>query len=350
VNPSAVVSAIDPTASLFPPSPIKAPAVDVVMEVTALGISKASPAVVAANNLRLARFAGAVASADSAGLKVLTLSDAAATAIRISQDGEQPRVLVYPPDSWASRECFRANRTALISASPFKRDVLAVAEKYFNSSEGPAHTFVEIGGLDGSPLNSMTEVLEKRLGWRGLVIEATPANYVSIGKNRPCVHHAQAAAGPDWSLVEFFGWGGCCSGIKGAMSPKFQKQFHGRGKVRHPKQRHQSEVPEPYLVQQAPISDIMAAAGLTTVDFWSLDVEGAEEFVLRGMDFTRVTIKVVLVEISETKAVADRVSSLLHKNGFMQDVSLLGGQNKLNALWLSGQFSAEFATRQKASR
>jgi hypothetical protein len=38
-----------------------------------------------------------------------------------------------------------------------------------------------------------------------LVIEATPANYVSIAENRPCAWRTESAAGPDWGLVDFTG-------------------------------------------------------------------------------------------------------------------------------------------------
>ena len=47
-----------------------------------------------------------------------------------------------------------------------------------------------------------------------------------------------------------------------------------------------------FLVQCMPIASILAAAGITQVDFFALDVEGAEMAVLKTFPFTTVEVKV----------------------------------------------------------
>lgn len=46
----------------------------------------------------------------------------------------------------------------------------------------------------------------------------------------------------------------------------------------------------------APLAPYLLLFGIEHVNFWSLDVEGAELEVLRGFDFDRVTVDVIAVE------------------------------------------------------
>ena len=50
------------------------------------------------------------------------------------------------------------------------------------------------------------------------------------------------------------------------------------------------------MVNCSPLSDMMKLANVTRIDLWSLDVEGFEITVLKGVDFTQVPISVVLIE------------------------------------------------------
>lgn len=56
-----------------------------------------------------------------------------------------------------------------------------------------------------------------------------------------------------------------------------------------------------------PLHTILKAIGQTTVDFFSLDVEGAEPYVLKGIDFEKVDIKVLSIEANHCghKAISD---------------------------------------------
>jgi hypothetical protein len=124
--------------------------------------------------------------------------------------------------------------------------------------------------------------------------------------------------------VEFFGWGGCCSGIKDAMSDGFIKTFHGKEK---------SKIVS-YGVRSAPIVELIKAWGKAEVDFWVLDVEGAEKFVLMGMDFEQVKVGMIMIEISEQAETAREVDDMLVKAGFFKSATFQSWNN-LNALYLN---------------
>lgn len=45
-----------------------------------------------------------------------------------------------------------------------------------------------------------------------------------------------------------------------------------------------------------PVNSILRAINQTTVDYFSLDVEGSEPYVLKGIDFDKIKIKVFRIE------------------------------------------------------
>ena len=62
-----------------------------------------------------------------------------------------------------------------------------------------------------------------------------------------------------------------------------------------------------------PLGHLLAAHNLTHIAFFSLDVEGAELEVLRTLDFSRVTVDVLVVEANARR---DDVRRLLRGRGF----------------------------------
>ena len=114
-----------------------------------------------------------------------------------------------------------AKKKSLIGSKPescqtFKEDTCNIYKEHFSLSgvnklvkprKERTMTFIESGGLNGTPESSMTELMERE-GWDRLVVEATPGNYGQIGFNRPCVSMIESAASTSWGPIEFFGWVG----------------------------------------------------------------------------------------------------------------------------------------------
>ena len=138
-------------------------------------------------------------------------------------------------------------------------------------------------------------------------------------RNRPCTYMTEVALSTSWGLAEFVGWGGCCSGSKSTMTESFLNYFHGHK-------------PTTYQVLMAPATDVFLAAGMSTIDFWSLDVEGAELQVLQGVDWARVRIGMIMIE--SMQATDTSVSSLLESQGFVKDIKFKSWHNA-NSLWIS---------------
>ena len=104
------------------------------------------------------------------------------------------------------------------------------------------------------------------------------------------------------------------------MPATFVKHFHGRKPVSYP-------------VMTAPFSDVVAASGMQAVDFMSLDVEGAEDIVVQGMD-NKVPVSMLLVEATHKSRVGPRnLTHLLSERGYSQDKAFVSYRN-MNQLWV----------------
>lgn len=54
------------------------------------------------------------------------------------------------------------------------------------------------------------------------------------------------------------------------------------------------------------------------VDFWSLDIEGAEGAVLEATDFSKVKVGVMTIEMNKGPVNNKKISDVMEKNGFVR--------------------------------
>jgi len=143
--------------------------------------------------------------------------------------------------------------------------------------------FIECGAVDGETLsNSLFFELERN--WTGLLIEANPDYHRALlDKNRrafvlnTCLSTERRPATVRMQPA----------GLLGGIVDKMHQShvtFIGAGKK-----------PE-VAVNCFPLNTIMAALGISHVDYLSLDVEGPELEILRTVDWTRLHIDVLTVE------------------------------------------------------
>ena len=142
-------------------------------------------------------------------------------------------------------------------------------------------TFVEIGGNDGLSTTN-TYHLERCLGWQGLLIEGHPVNFHKMARARPGALNLGIAVCREHGLANFSERAGVASGINSEMDSFHRKHFHIGSLVRR--------------VPCGPLGDWFTALRLRTIDFFSLDVEGAELVVLQTLNWEALTIGVLLVE------------------------------------------------------
>jgi FkbM family methyltransferase len=165
-----------------------------------------------------------------------------------------------------------------------------IAERFFRSGplahlshgDSPGGMFLEMGALDGITFSN-TRLFEHCLGWDGLLIEAQPTNAEACRKNRPCakLYAGGVCAPPQKTLRMSIGFGTAfdLSLSKGGDSEPFV------------------EVP------CKPLSEVLVENNITRINFFSLDVEGAELLVLKTIDWSAVQIDVLMVETDFSKKV-----------------------------------------------
>mmetsp|Transcript_12312 Transcript_12312/g.25229 ORF Transcript_12312/g.25229 Transcript_12312/m.25229 type:complete len:402 (-) Transcript_12312:245-1450(-) len=147
----------------------------------------------------------------------------------------------------------------------------------------PKGTYVELGAFTGKE-ESNTMFFDRCLGWPGLLIEAQPQSYEKVVENRP-------------------------NAIKLSFSPTCENDNETAALYNYPLSNNGMEgLAQSYIgkttiqVPCGPLTpvllDIFGPSGY--ISFLSLDVEGAEMMVLKTIDFGKLNIDVLMVEVQNT--------------------------------------------------
>jgi FkbM family methyltransferase len=148
--------------------------------------------------------------------------------------------------------------------------------------------YIESGAFDGMTASN-TYIYQQQRCWTGLLVEPSPENARAAAANRPhdVVEHS-ALVGP--AYVE--------ATIRGAFHSMLVSKVDAGGDV---------EVPAHTMTA------LLEKHRVPHVHWWSLDVEGFELEVLRGLDFARWTPDYILVELWDDNAA---VKSFLAARGY----------------------------------
>ena len=130
--------------------------------------------------------------------------------------------------------------------------------------------------MDGRVYISNSFFFERYLGWEGLLVEASPVNFGTLLTTRPRAYRLETALCADVSTTSFSGHG-CCGRGDG----------NGTDSLGYPA--------DTYTVRCTPVGPVLRHMQTAHIDFFSLDVEGAEMEVLQGMDWN-ISVSVFLIE------------------------------------------------------
>ncbi|KAJ1457408.1 hypothetical protein M885DRAFT_615228 [Pelagophyceae sp. CCMP2097] len=192
---------------------------------------------------------------------------AVASAEQYSSEGR--RACEEEERAWMSR--IVGNNKAILGAFPHKRC---------------GGLFVECGANNSA--NSITNDLERNVGWKGLCVEAAPSHFKMLQKNRPQCENHNVALWHERATMVFREYDGGLKDHSGfdAMRPP---ESWASLEAAHPRARRTD-----HEVAARPLVDLLG--GRTTIDFFSLDVEGAELAILRAFPFDVVTVEVWFIE------------------------------------------------------
>jgi FkbM family methyltransferase len=166
---------------------------------------------------------------------------------------------------------------------------------------GRAGVFADVGARDGT-VNSNTIYLEQALYWTGIAIEPHPDLFRTLERTRSCRCFNVAASDIERRGLEFIQFLEEPLGNSGLRST-----FRDPARLKDVKHAIIS-------VPCMPLSQLVA--GLAAIDYLDVDVEGHELQVLKGLDFSRVEIRVIGVEVAETGSMTDEIDRFLERKGF----------------------------------
>jgi FkbM family methyltransferase len=163
--------------------------------------------------------------------------------------------------------------------------------------------FVEAGANDGLS-QSNTWHLERKLGWRGLLVEPIPQVAQLCKRFRPASTVENCALGSFGQEGERLAlhYGALMTVAEGASTA----HMFG-GSPRSHATEGASWVGErsyDFEVDVHSLSSLLTRHGFNKVDFLSLDVEGFEIPVLNGIDFSKTPINYLLIETSTAESVS----------------------------------------------
>ena len=162
-------------------------------------------------------------------------------------------------------------------------------EKYLKKKNG---FYIEMGANDGIT-QSNTYFLEKKYNWRGLLVEPSE-KFKMLKKQRSNFNIFSNAACCSFkkknSLIKFSYYNLMTLALN--LSSDVNKKKHINDAKSHTDKQYEFEK------KGVPLNDLLSKNKVQKlIDFFSLDVEGAELEVLKGIDHSKYKFKFLLVEV-----------------------------------------------------
>lgn len=164
--------------------------------------------------------------------------------------------------------------------------------------------FVEFGATDGFS-GSNTWLLEKELGWDGIVAEPGRVWQEKLASNRSCIIKSDCVWSETGKRLEF----------KQANDAGFSTLSAYADKDRHALRRLNGPT---YLVDTVSLHDMLIRSDSPKeIDYISVDTEGSEFDILSNFPFDKWDVSILTVE-HNFRADRDNMQNLMQSNGFVR--------------------------------
>lgn len=162
--------------------------------------------------------------------------------------------------------------------------------------------FVEFGAADGVALSN-SWLLEKRLGWKGILAEPALCWHASLARNRGCTIDTECVWSKSGERLDF---DEVDIGEFSTLSEFAKADEHAQARAE--KRRYQ--------VRTVSLNDLLSRHGAPAEpDYLSIDTEGSEFAILQELDFARFNFKVITCEHNHTP-MREPIRRLLESAGY----------------------------------
>ena len=160
--------------------------------------------------------------------------------------------------------------------------------------------FVEVGACDGLKFSN-TFLLEKDLGWKGILVEPAIVFWKDLKQNRTCALDSRCVWKRSGQTVHFIE----------TTEPELSTIAEFLELDGAPR-----EEAERYPVETVSLNDLLSQHHAPNqIDYISLDTEGSEYVILSSFDFDKYDVKIFTVEHNYTSN-RERVYELMTSNGY----------------------------------
>lgn len=218
--------------------------------------------------------------------------------------------------------------SSLVSMSQHEEEIFAYTTFFWGQEQG---SFLEMGAIDGETFSNTVGIFEQLLGWRGILIEASPLTSAMLRHRRPNQIGVNAAICGEAQDVHWadassqrYGWSSIVSGIAEFMSQEHiihsapDQFFFGSHNASAMWKDRLNSLP---VVRCVPLTSILQAFEAYHINFFVLDVEGSEMSVLSSLDWSCFSFDVLCIETQHSAEANDAIQRFLSVKGY----SLWGG-------------------------
>lgn len=151
--------------------------------------------------------------------------------------------------------------------------------------------FLEIGADDGID-KSNSYFFEKYMNWSGICIEPSKSRYKELEKNRNCILE-NVALSDDIKNVQFRDIKGYSEQLSGIVDDYHEKHIKRIETEALNKKNFGYDI---YNMETDTLTNILKKHNIYHIDFCTIDTEGSEFNIIKGIDFDIIDINIILVE------------------------------------------------------